>query len=447
MCYEIAHGSCSRADCDYCLTQLGTAGKGKKGIGMTYVNTYAQKDGAHGTCTGCSFSASTQTSREYNEQVPAYSVSNFPNGPEWQYLARQFQTARQSGATIIDLDNVDAYSRDIVTKMYDLAGSAGLKVLAKNVFDPQLLQHGAVAGALYEPDGTVTSHVAKIAQAVQASGKANFPVYVIEHDEAASKQAAEAMARAGLNGGATWSGGSAYNTTAGVVPVGNGGIYTADGKFASIQNPNQYFAGLGSGTYTGGAVGNPSTLGGLYSSIGGASAGNNSLLGKILQGLGITSTPAATASKSTGNSSSPASATPSSTPPILATLFGTNTNNTTSAVTNPSGNASITCTTERVVWNCTGDATTAHIISDTNTTVSTQNKPSGDIFTTLSEGRVLSLTCLYNSKVLAEDTCTVVPALSSAPTYTDPQYVYGTDTRVIHKKVRACDVSTTALSI
>jgi hypothetical protein len=442
MCYEIAHSACSRNDCDYCLTQLGSAGKGKKGIGMTYVNTYTQQDGAHGSCTGCSFAPSTQTSREYNEQVPAYSVSNFPNGPEWQYLARQFQTARQSGATIIDLDNVDAYSRDVVTKMYDLAGSAGLKVLAKNVFDPQLLQHGAVAGALYEPDGNVASHVQKIAQAVQASGKTNFPVYVIEHDETASKQAAEAMAKAGLNGGATWSGGSAYNTTAGVVSVGNGGMYTADGKFASIQNPNQYFAGLGNGTYTGNAVGNPSTLGGLYSSIGGASAGNNSLLGKILQGLGITPAPTTTAAKPSSTSSSPTTSIP-----VLGTLLGTNAANTSPAITNPSGNASVTCTTERVVWNCTGDATAARIITDTNTTVSTQNNPAGDIFTTLPAGRVLTLTCLYNSKVLNEDTCTVSAALTSAPAYTDPQYVYGTDTRVIHKKIRACDVGTTTLSI
>lgn len=435
MCYEIAHGTCSRNDCDYCLTELGSVGKGKKGVGMTYVNTYTQSGGQHGACTDCSFASQTGTAREYNEQVPAYSVHNYPNGPEWQYLARQLQKAKQSGAQVIDLDNVDAYSRDVVIKMYDLAGSAGLKVLAKNVFDPALLKHGAVAGGLYEPEGDAVTHVQKIAAAIAGMGNKNLPVFVIEHDEQNAKKVTEAMAKAGLNGGSTWSGGSAYTTTAGVTPVGNGGIYTPTGQFASVQNPDEYFRGLDAARPTGGVFGTTGTLGNLFSSIAGANPGNGGMLSTLLRSVGIGG------GGTSGGASGTSSASPSRTSiPVLATLLGnTITNPANTLATATETTAQVSCTTERTVWRCGTGANTARITTSENKTINTQGALSGDIFIALSAGETLSLKCFLGTQVLAEDSCTAItPPIEN--TYTDPQYSYTNDTRIIRKKVRACQL-------
>ncbi len=440
MCYEIAHSACSHPDCDYCVTELGAVGKGKKGIGMTYVNTYTQKDGAHGTCTECSFTQQTGTAAEYGEKVPAYNIANFPHGPEWQYLARQLKTAKQGGASIIDLDNVDAYSQQVVLKMYDLAGSAGLKVLAKNVFDPTLLKHGAVAGGFYEPDGDPVAHVQKIAQAVNATGNKNFPVYVIEHEEANAQKAAEAMAKAGLSGGATYSGGKEYTTTKGIIPVGNGGVYTASGQFASVENPNQYFAGLGTNTgYTGGTLGNAGGLSSLFSSIGGASPGNSSMLQGILRSLGLGgggSGGGGTQSSGGATSQSPSTSLPSLLQSTVRAdqgtrpLFGFSENT-------PTGRATLTCTNNRITWQCTGTSNRVRIVTDTDETLIADTKTSGEKAVVLAPERVLTLRCLDESRVVDTATC-MIPPKSSATQYTDTQYLYTDDTRVIIKKNRAC---------
>lgn len=438
MCYEIQkkQSTCALADCAYCVTALGSVGKGTKGVGATYVNTYTQKDDEHGTCTGCSFAPQTGTAREYDEQVPAYSVSNYPNSPEWQYLARQLHKAKQGGAQVIDLDNVDAYSRDVVIKMYDLAGSAGLRVLAKNVFDPALLQHGAVAGGLYEPDGDAAAHVQKIAQAVGAMGNKNFPVFVIEHNKQAADAAALAMTKAGLNGGATWSGGKEYTRTGSVVTVGSGGVYTTSGKFASVENPDQFFSGLGNASITGGVLGGNGSLGGLFSSIAGASSGNGGILSGILRSVGLGG------SSGPGSGSNTASGAPkqNTSIPVLQTLLGLSPQSTSGTGSLLGGStaatANLTCTTERIVWQCTG-GNTARVTTDDNKTISTYNEVSGDVFVALSPSQTLTLKCLADTKVLATDTCTPTQA-PTTQTPTDPQYSYQGDSRVIRKKERAC---------
>jgi hypothetical protein len=95
----------------------------KHGISIGYCNLFDETNsGAYGP-----YLRASGTAARYNEgQID-------PLGPGWtKNLREQFQRRREEGFEYIELDNADAYAIEDVIGAIELAGSYGLKVIAKN---------------------------------------------------------------------------------------------------------------------------------------------------------------------------------------------------------------------------------------------------------------------------------------------------------------------------
>ena len=105
----------------------------RRGISIAYCNLFDEKNtGKYGP-----YLKTSDTAAQYNEgQID-------PRGPGWEKnLREQFERRKRQGFEYIELDNPDAYSLQDVIGAIELAGTYGLKVIAKN---PKLMERGAVS--------------------------------------------------------------------------------------------------------------------------------------------------------------------------------------------------------------------------------------------------------------------------------------------------------------
>ena len=105
-----------------------------------------------------------------------------PSGPGWEKnLREQFERRRNEGFEFVEIDNADAYAIEDVIGAIDLAGSYGLKVIAKN---PGLLDEDAVAFVSH-PNiyGIIVEEGAGDPNVMDAlrrkAGKPNIPVWFV----------------------------------------------------------------------------------------------------------------------------------------------------------------------------------------------------------------------------------------------------------------------------
>jgi hypothetical protein len=110
-----------------------TSEPARRGISIAYCNLFDEKNtGRYGP-----YLKTSDTAAQYHEgQID-------PRGPGWEKnLREQFERRKRQGFAYVELDNPDAYSVKDVIGAIELAGSYGLKVIAKN---PLLVEHGAAA--------------------------------------------------------------------------------------------------------------------------------------------------------------------------------------------------------------------------------------------------------------------------------------------------------------
>lgn len=105
-----------------------------------------------------------------------------PRGKGWEKnLREQFERRKRQGFEHIELDNPDAYMVADVIGAVELAGTYGLKVIAKN---PGLFEHGAqpyvghpnIFGIIVEKDAGTPAVMDELRQAV---GKPDLPVWFV----------------------------------------------------------------------------------------------------------------------------------------------------------------------------------------------------------------------------------------------------------------------------
>ncbi len=144
----------------------------KRGISIAYGNLFDE----HNTGRYGPYLHTSDTAAQYNEgQID-------PRGPGWEKnLREQFEQRRKQGFAYIELDNPDAYSVKDVIGAIELAGSYGLKVIAKN---PLLLRGGAVS-YVGHPNvyGVIVERGAGSARDMEAlrrkAGKPTLPVWFV----------------------------------------------------------------------------------------------------------------------------------------------------------------------------------------------------------------------------------------------------------------------------
>jgi hypothetical protein len=134
----------------------------------------------------------SDTAQEYGEgQID-------PRGPGWQRnLIEQFERRKRQGFEYIELDNPDAYSVADVIGAVELAGSYGLKVIAKN---PKLMEGDALPYVAH-PNvyGIIVEKGAGDAHDMHAlrgrAGKPHLPVWFVFFDAHKGHTAGKAAAR------------------------------------------------------------------------------------------------------------------------------------------------------------------------------------------------------------------------------------------------------------
>jgi hypothetical protein len=120
-------------DDDVTVVSYSTSQPARRGISIAYCNLFDE----HNTGRYGPYLNTSDTAKQYNEgQID-------PRGPGWEKnLREQFERRRKQGFEYVELDNPDAYSIKDVIGAIELAGSYGLKVIAKN---PGLMGGGATA--------------------------------------------------------------------------------------------------------------------------------------------------------------------------------------------------------------------------------------------------------------------------------------------------------------
>jgi hypothetical protein len=112
----------------------------KRGISIAYCNLFDQKNtGKYGPY----LKTSERAKQDHEGQVD-------PRGPGWEKNLRdQFERRKRQGFSYVELDNADAYSVKDVIGAIELAGSYGLKVIAKN---PMRMERAAAAAYVAHPN-------------------------------------------------------------------------------------------------------------------------------------------------------------------------------------------------------------------------------------------------------------------------------------------------------
>ena len=120
-------------DDEVTVVSYGTSQPARRGISIAYCNLFDE----HNTGRYGPYLHTSDTAKQYNEgQID-------PRGAGWEKnLREQFERRKRQGFEYVELDNPDAYSVKDVIGAIELAGSYGLKVIAKN---PGLMGGGAVA--------------------------------------------------------------------------------------------------------------------------------------------------------------------------------------------------------------------------------------------------------------------------------------------------------------
>jgi hypothetical protein len=165
------------------------------GITIAYCNLFNEKYSEQNAKQRAEYGPylkTSDTAAEYGEgQID-------PRGPGWRRnLSEQFERRKQQGFEYIELDNPDAYSVADVIGAVELAGSYGLKVIAKN---PKLMQgdslsyvaHPNVYGIIVEKDAGNAHDMNALRQ---RAGKPDLPVWFIFFDGHPRQVAGKAAAR------------------------------------------------------------------------------------------------------------------------------------------------------------------------------------------------------------------------------------------------------------
>lgn len=182
LCYRIGApadsvGVCSGIDDTITEGPYDTIYPTRNGQSIAYGNFLDQRDSYNGnTNTGDygPYLPQTGTAKDYGEGVID------PRGPGWsKNLRQQFEMRTRQGFEYIELDNPDAYDVKDVIGAIELAGTYGLKVIAKN---PLLLEstytaHPNVYGAIVEKGNVATPEKMELLR--WAAGKSNLPVWFV----------------------------------------------------------------------------------------------------------------------------------------------------------------------------------------------------------------------------------------------------------------------------
>jgi hypothetical protein len=192
------------------IIEVGYSGpKPRRGRAIRYCNLLNQTTRDYGP-----YLQPTDTAGAYDEKVVK------PFGAGWcRLLQDQYESALAAGFEEIELDNSDAYSRDVVLGAVDYAASRGLKVWAKNPlacpWDPTpYISHPAVIGVIVErgAGNPADMHALRV-----NAGKPNLPVRFVAF-------------RNRKEDGRAWAG----NTAHAAQPFKNmGGTFSLDGEYTS----------------------------------------------------------------------------------------------------------------------------------------------------------------------------------------------------------------------
>ena len=145
----------------------------RRGISSAYCNLFDQKNiGKYGPY----LKTSERAKQDHEGQID-------PRGPGWERNLRdQFERRKRQGFSYVELDNADAYSVDEVIGAVELAGSYGLKVIAKN---PLRLERAAAESYLAHPNvyGVIVERGAGSPDDMDAlrreAGKPDLPVWFV----------------------------------------------------------------------------------------------------------------------------------------------------------------------------------------------------------------------------------------------------------------------------
>lgn len=182
----------------------------KRGISIGYCNLFDERDsGQYGP-----YLKNSQTADEYHEGEVD------PSGPGWRHnLEDQFHICKVQGFEYIELDNPDAYSIKDVIGAIELAGTYGLKVIAKNpglmgIDHPTtFIRHPNVYGAIVEKGA---DNPLEFDATRRAAGKPDLPVWFVafEAGERWAKGIADMINQKGYrNMGVSYSARGEYATT------------------------------------------------------------------------------------------------------------------------------------------------------------------------------------------------------------------------------------------
>jgi hypothetical protein len=187
----------------------------KRGISIVYCNLFDQKNtGKYGPY----LKTSERAKQDHEGQVD-------PRGPGWEKNLRdQFERRKRQGFSYVELDNADAYSVEDVIGAIELAGSYGLKVIAKN---PLRLQRAAAASYVAHPNvyGVIVERGAGAPDDMDAlrreAGKPDLPVWFVAFGSGrkwADKVAGTAKHHRGM--GVTYSSDGEYGNAIDILPPG-----------------------------------------------------------------------------------------------------------------------------------------------------------------------------------------------------------------------------------
>lgn len=176
-------------------------GRVRNGISVGYCNLFSERGRVKAYAP---YLNTSDTARDYNEgQID-------PRGQGWRRnLNDQFALRQDQGFEYIELDNPDAYSVEDVIGAIELAGSYGLKVLAKNPGligrgETKYTAHPNVYGAIVEKDAGSADLMDRLRKDV---GKPDLPIWFVSFGRAGKVWASKIarVAKDYLNMGVTWS--------------------------------------------------------------------------------------------------------------------------------------------------------------------------------------------------------------------------------------------------
>jgi hypothetical protein len=187
----------------------------RRGVSIAYCNLFDQKNtGKYGPY----LKTSERAKQDHEGQID-------PRGPGWEKNLRdQFERRKRQGFSYVELDNADAYPIEDVIGAIELAGSHGLKVIAKN---PLRLERAAAASYVAHPNvyGVIVERGAGTPDDMDAlrreAGKPDLPVWFVAFGSGrkwADKVAGTAKHFRGM--GVTYSSDGEYGNAIDILPPG-----------------------------------------------------------------------------------------------------------------------------------------------------------------------------------------------------------------------------------